>query len=87
MRQRSDSTAFPTADERYILRDDAPADGPDVHRDYIDQGRHFGVWDKKLGKWAMLPNAKMLWGMVYDRALDGLNEMRGRYRAENLRDD
>jgi hypothetical protein len=79
--------SFPTADERYVLRDDAPPNEPGTHPDYWREDRHFGVWDKAKMKWAMLPNATLLWGLTADWALDGLNEMRGRYRAESLRDE
>ena len=62
---------------RYVLRDDAGAD-PGVD----DPATRYGVWDEHGRRWAILPDSTYCWGMVIDRALDALNELRGGMRAE-----
>lgn len=65
--------------DRYVLDEEAP--GPCPVRD-AEPDRHYGVWDRRLGKHAILPDATLCWGMPIDRALDCLNELRGGMMAE-----
>ena len=71
----------PTLRERFVLDDQAPNNavyGP-VER--------YGVWDNAEGRYAMLPNAKLCWGLPYDEALDSLLELRTGLIAQTMRTD
>jgi hypothetical protein len=65
--------------DRYVLDSDAP--GPCPVRT-AEPTKHYGVFDRRLGRHAILPDATLCWGMTIDRALDCLNELRGGMQAD-----
>ena len=66
--------------ERFVLDDQAP------HNVVYGPLRRFGVWDNTEGRYAMLPNAKLCWGLPHDEALDSLLELRSGLRAQTMRE-